>query len=200
MAKNTKFIRAKHNDRSRLIAVGHLSDHCNLRRFNKLACIDFVCLLLFFGGRGVVIVENTDTSPLPVNGCKFWPLLGTFGHEQWGFFTVPHLLWHGTSVFMVISKDPWHAHLELSRAFGSGAVTTCLKRLRSVAAGIWTPNIVLHNTLVVVFLDCKLFSSIYGSDWDKIVWRLSMLNHVHWKNERLWINSRKETFNHFQQI
>ena len=71
--------------------------------------------------------------------------------EQWGFFSVPHLLWHGTSNFMVISKDPWHAHLALSRAFGSGAVTTCLKRLRSVTAGIWTPNIVLHNTLVVVF-------------------------------------------------
>ena len=29
--------------------------------------------------------------------------------EQWGFFNVPHLLWHGASVIMVISEDPWHS-------------------------------------------------------------------------------------------
>ena len=27
--------------------------------------------------------------------------------EQWEFFSVPYLLWHGA----VISKDPWHSHL-----------------------------------------------------------------------------------------
>ena len=31
--------------------------------------------------------------------------------EQWGFFSVPHLLWHGTSYYMGISQDPWHSHL-----------------------------------------------------------------------------------------
>ena len=161
------------------------------------------CLFVFFFGGGVVTVENFLLIPIRhhrwmaanIDLCSALTAI-----EQWVFFSMPHLLWHGTSVFMVISKDPWHAHLALIRVFGSGAVTTCLKRLRSVAAGIWTPNIVLNNTLVVVFLDCKLFSSIYGSDWDKIVWRLSMLNHVHWKNKRLWINSKEETFNHFQQI
>ena len=30
--------------------------------------------------------------------------------EQWGFFYVPHLLWHGSSVFKVISEDSWHSH------------------------------------------------------------------------------------------
>ena len=30
--------------------------------------------------------------------------------EQWGFFYVPHLLWHGSSVFKVISDDSWHSH------------------------------------------------------------------------------------------
>ena len=29
--------------------------------------------------------------------CKFWPMLGTHGH--WGFFSVPHLLWQGASVY-----------------------------------------------------------------------------------------------------
>ena len=39
----------------------------------------------------------TETSPLPVKGCKFWPLLGT--HSHWTeFFSVPHLLWNGASV------------------------------------------------------------------------------------------------------
>ena len=31
--------------------------------------------------------------------------------EQWGFFSVPHLLWHETSVHTVISEDPWLSHL-----------------------------------------------------------------------------------------
>ena len=30
--------------------------------------------------------------------------------EQWGFINVPHLLWHGPTFIMVISKDPWHSH------------------------------------------------------------------------------------------
>ena len=51
------------------------------------------CIDLFVWGL------SFSTSPLPVKGCKFWPMLGTHGHEQWGFFSVPHLLWHGASVF-----------------------------------------------------------------------------------------------------
>ena len=78
-------------------------------------------------------LTHIETPPLPVKGCKLWPILGTYGHlysalmvaaelylpeiffltdrrgtvppivktlmatEQWGFFSVPHLLWHGTS-------------------------------------------------------------------------------------------------------
>ena len=40
---------------------------------------------------------HLETSPLPVKGCKFWPMLGTYG--QWVFFHVPHLLWHGAPVY-----------------------------------------------------------------------------------------------------
>ena len=49
--------------------------------------------------RGFIVFTHLETSRLPVKGCKFWPMLGTHGHEQWGFFSVPHLLWHGASVF-----------------------------------------------------------------------------------------------------
>ena len=43
--------------------------------------------------------------------------------EQWGLFSVPHLLWHGHPFIMVISEDLWHS--TYCRAFGSGAVTAC---------------------------------------------------------------------------
>ena len=45
--------------------------------------------------------------------------------EQRGFFSVPHPLWHGASVYnghLRGPEDPWHSHL--LRAFSSGAVTT----------------------------------------------------------------------------
>ena len=34
--------------------------------------------------------------------------------KQLGFFSAPHLLWHGNSVYMVVSEDTWHTHLLLS--------------------------------------------------------------------------------------
>ena len=54
---------------------------------------------------------HMETSPLPVRGCKFWPMLGTHGHWTVRFFGVPHLLWHGHPLIMVIFEDPWHSHL-----------------------------------------------------------------------------------------
>ena len=55
----------------------------------------------------------SHSSPLLDNGSNFLPAL--MANEQWGFFSVPHLLWHGTSVYiynggiyMVIIEDPWH--------------------------------------------------------------------------------------------
>jgi hypothetical protein len=37
-------------------------------------------------------------------GCKFRPLLSTYGFQQWGFFYVPHLLRHGTPIYKVPSE------------------------------------------------------------------------------------------------
>ena len=42
---------------------------------------------------------HMETSPLPVKGCTFWPMLGAYGLGQWGFFSVPVQLWHGASVY-----------------------------------------------------------------------------------------------------
>ena len=40
--------------------------------------------------------------------CKFRPRLGLTAFERGGFSIVSHLLWHGTSVFVVSSKRPLH--------------------------------------------------------------------------------------------
>ena len=41
---------------------------------------------------------HLETSLLPVKGCKILPFLGT-AIEQWGFFNVLHLLWHGSILY-----------------------------------------------------------------------------------------------------
>ena len=57
--------------------------------------------------------------------------------EQWEFFSVPHLLWHGSS-------PRTHDTHTYCRSFGSGAVTTCFNYL-SVSRG----NIVMDVGIVV---------------------------------------------------
>lgn len=44
-------------------------------------------------------------------GCKCWAILGSHGHWSWGFFSVPYLLKHGTSINRVSFEDWWHSHL-----------------------------------------------------------------------------------------
>ena len=48
-------------------------------------------------------------SPLPMNGCKFWPMFGTYGHEV--LKSMPHLLWHGSSVYNGHLWGPMMTHL-----------------------------------------------------------------------------------------
>ena len=86
--------------------------------------------------------------------------------EQWGSFGVSHLLWHGTSVLMAISKDPWHSHL-LPSVWQWNCHYLFL-RLRSVAAGNLTQNLPLaRRTLQPIarpqryyMLSCKLVSNL----------------------------------------
>ena len=54
-------------------------------------------------------------------------------NEQWWFFIEPHLPWHGTFVYKVISEDLWNSHLLPS-----------IYRFRSVAV-LWDSNPDLEN-------------------------------------------------------
>jgi hypothetical protein len=49
---------------------------------------------------------SMETSPLPVKGYKFRPMVGAQGFEQGEIFMKPHLLWLGASVFPVSSEGP----------------------------------------------------------------------------------------------
>ena len=71
-----------------------------------------------------------ETSLLPLKVVNFYLWSELMAIEQWGFFSVSHLLCHGASIHNGLCEDPWHSHI-FPR---SGAVTTwsndlCLSRL-----------------------------------------------------------------------
>ena len=85
---------------------------------------------------------HMEMSPLPVKGCKFWPMLGTHGHWAVRVLYVPHLLWHGASVN--------HCHLR-----GTVTLTHIAERLAvelSLPVGIRTPNLPLANGFYYLIL------------------------------------------------
>ena len=63
---------------------------------------------------------HMEKSPLPVKGCKFDLCSALMTIEQWGFFSVLHLLRHGPTLYNGHLRGP----VTLT-PFGSGAVTTC---------------------------------------------------------------------------
>lgn len=80
----------------------------------------------------VFFVTHKETSQLMVKGCKL--ILTYNALHLWPtsvLLSMPHLLWHGTSVYKlfikVISQNPWLSHLLPS--IGGGAVTTYIKDL-----------------------------------------------------------------------
>ena len=46
---------------------------------------------------------------MPVKGCKFWPMLGTYGHE--GSLACQTYCDTGHPFMIIISEDPWQWHL-----------------------------------------------------------------------------------------
>ena len=68
---------------------------------------------------GVYRPTDMEKSPLPVKGCKFWPMpLSSEGSLACHtYFNTGH------PFIMVISEDPWHSHL-YCQTFSSGAFTT----------------------------------------------------------------------------
>ena len=103
----------------------------------KVLKVEVVCL--FLGG---------FTSHLKIFHHHYWWRVSDFNllpqseHmdiEQWGFFYMPHLLWHGTSVYNVHIWGP----VTLTPVAKWLAVDLSLPvlRLRSVVARIWTLNL-----------------------------------------------------------
>ena len=64
--------------------------------------------------------------------------------EQWGFYSVPHLLWHGTFVFNGHLRGPVTFTL-IAERLAVGLSLPVFFRLRSVAAGIRTSNLPLEG-------------------------------------------------------
>ena len=91
----------------------------------------YVCLFVVFCPTREIF-PHMETSPLSVKGCKFLLCLALVAIEQWGYFSMPHLLWHGASVYNVHFRGP----VTLSYRY-------LFLRLGSVAAGIQTPNLPL---------------------------------------------------------
>ena len=46
------------------------------------------------------------TSLLPMNGFRFRTMLDTHGYWAWGFFNMPHLLWHGPILYNGYLQGP----------------------------------------------------------------------------------------------
>ena len=67
------------------------------------------CLVFFFVL--LEIFQSFGDVSIRVRPAKFDLWSALMAIEQWGFFSVLHLLWQGYQIIMVISVDPWHSHL-----------------------------------------------------------------------------------------
>ena len=75
---------------------------------NGFYCGLFVCLCGVYRPTLEFFTHHMETSPLPVKGCKCWPMFGTHGHWAVGvrIFNVPHLLWHGPTLYNGLLRGP----------------------------------------------------------------------------------------------
>ena len=107
---------------------------------DKFHCIA-VCLLVWsFSSHSRIF--HSYTSPLPMKGCKFF----TCARHSWPLSSEDSLTSHticdtGLPFIMVIPEDPRHPHLLPS--LWQWSCHYLFLRLRSVAAGIRTPNLPL---------------------------------------------------------
>ena len=89
----------------------------NLSFLLQTTYVMFVCIGFFSPTRD--FFTRMETSPLPVKGCKFWPMLGTHGHEQCHTYYDT-----GHPFIMVISEDQLNSHL-LPSVWQWSCHTTC---------------------------------------------------------------------------
>ena len=72
---------------------------------------------------------HLETSTLPEKRCKFWPLHVTYGHWAVRFFSMPHLLWHGASVYNGHVRGP------VTLAFVAESVAAAIRTPKPPLAG-----------------------------------------------------------------
>ena len=79
--------------------------------------------------------------------------------EQWGFFSMPHLLWQKHPFKMVISEDSRHSHLLLW--FSSETVTICFYDLRLSRLGFEHSFFRLQGQCSNPLRDCRGWIQMY---------------------------------------
>ena len=88
--------------------------------------------------------------------------------EQWGFFSVPHLLWHGASVY---NGHLWEPEIFIPNAEHLAVELSILVlRVRSVAAGIRSPNPPLAGR------------TLLEPQWHRNIYDLGCFNLTSWKD------------------
>ena len=112
----------------------------------------FVCIFVA-SFPSLEFFTHMETTSSPVQGCEFWPMLGTNDH-----WAVRPLACHtccdtGHPFFMVISENPWHSHL--SQAFGQRSCHYLFWRLSSVAA--WIRSLSLLHARQTIFSAAPLY-------------------------------------------
>ena len=100
--------------------------------FNDEPLFCFVCMFKHFGPTREFFT-HWRRHHCRWKAAKFDLCSALMAIEQWGFFRVPHLLWHG------VSEDTWHSHLLPS--IRPWSCHYLFLRLRSVAAGIRASNL-----------------------------------------------------------
>ena len=114
------------------------SNRANLIQDSSLQCQTlfvrflFVCLFVSLFGVFRPTWEFFETSPFPVKGCKFWPILGTYGH--WAARVLQRTKIYCDTRHPFIMASYTHTYCQ---AFDRGAVTTFLN------GWIRTPDLLL---------------------------------------------------------
>ena len=101
-------------------------------KIGKTAWRFFVCLFVGFCPPRECFTQLLDVT-ITGEGLQIYTYV-LMGIEQWGLLSVPHLRWHGTSVFMTFT--PVDEHLiewNCCHYLFSGLI--------SVATGIWKPDL-----------------------------------------------------------
>ena len=87
---------------------------------------------------------HMETSPLPVKDYKIDICSAPIVIEQWGFFRVLRLLWHGSS----LNNGHLRGTVTLAPIDDRLAVELSLPVFKTVAPGICTPNLLLAGRML----------------------------------------------------